>query len=130
MSQKFCTVFVVHEAQFNSFCWGCEGGELHWTERCQGHLILSKCYSLDSLEIYSFRSTWPCLVFKVLATWVKFLELFSYCSLINFCATQMFLIASTVLLLSSKTLSIGSWIRLCCPFLCVVFKWHMKLINV
>ena len=52
-------------------------------------------YGLEhGLGIYGFRSTWPCLIIKVLATWVKLLEPSSLFSVINciftFCTTNVF----------------------------------------
>ena len=38
-------------------------------------------------RIHGFRPTWPCLIIKVLATWVKFLEQSGYCTVINFAFT-------------------------------------------
>ena len=35
------------------------------------------------LRIHTFRSIWPCLIVKVLVTWVKFLEPSSYWTVIN-----------------------------------------------
>ena len=41
-------------------------------------------YGLEhNFWIHSFRPTWHCLIIKVLATWVKFLQPSGYCSVIN-----------------------------------------------
>ena len=41
-------------------CWGCEDDEPHWTVRCRACLILSKCYLLDLLGLWSWRTTLDC----------------------------------------------------------------------
>ena len=43
-------IFWWCETQFGNsicFCWGCEGDEPYWTERCWARLILFKCYLLN-----------------------------------------------------------------------------------
>ena len=50
VSQKFCNILVVLEAQFRSsgcFYRACEGDEPYWTVRCEGRLILPECYQPD-----------------------------------------------------------------------------------
>ena len=53
-------------------------------------LIISKFVSMTlkrGLRICSFSSVWLCLIIKVLAIWVKFLELSGYCTVINYAFT-------------------------------------------
>ena len=40
VSQKFCNILVVRDAQARCLSWGCEGDEPLWTLRCQVRLIL------------------------------------------------------------------------------------------
>ena len=95
MSQKFCNILVVCQAQFDSsgcFCQSHKGDKPHYSVRCWAHLILSEC-SLSDLSLWLgtqpwfFNPTWTYLIVKVLSTWVKFLETSGYCTAINWIFT-------------------------------------------
>ena len=100
---------------------------LTWYSASAIHLVLFKCYSLDTLsmlltqysmcanhliylyglnysfEILCFRPTWSCQILKVLIVPVKFLQPAGYRSVSNFVsffARQRFLVASVAVWIS------------------------------
>ena len=86
VSQKFCNILVVHEAQFGCsrwFCQGCEGNKPHYTMRCWYSPSVTHQICPNGLEhglkIHSFKANWPSLIVEVLKTQVKFLEPSTYC---------------------------------------------------
>ena len=55
--------------------------------RCGAHLTLSECYTPDLPLRFGRRSSWSCQIVEVLATQMKFLPPFCYCSIINWAFT-------------------------------------------
>ena len=88
-SQKFCYILVVHKAKFYCsahFCRSRESEKTYWVVSCRTRLILSKSYSSDlehGLGIRGFWPTCPCLIIKILETGTKFLQPFTYSTVIN-----------------------------------------------
>ena len=111
VESKF-TVLWKREGQLGCFRYFyriCGRKDSYRSVRCLARLF-SDCYSSDLTSwiwprpwIWSFLRDWSCLIFKVLVTLAKFLELFCYCTEINyafFFRTKMVLIASAALWLS------------------------------
>ena len=95
VSQKFCNILVVHEAQFGSsgcFCQSNEGDKPHWTVKCPAHLIISEFYSFALpdfvLPLRSLQSEWNFLNLLVTVLWSSASLPF---------AQQMFYVSSFVL---------------------------------
>ena len=93
VSQKFCNILAVYKVQFCSswcFCQGRKRDQPHWAVRYQPRLIPSERKSLGlpqfvehGLRIYNFKSTWPNLVIRLLATFAKFNQPSGHCTVIN-----------------------------------------------
>ena len=98
------------------------------------------CYPLNlhygfehGLRIYAFRPIWPCLIIEILATWVKFLEPFSYCTIINctftYCTADVFGCFCDFMAQFKLVKHISSPIRLHCTFISMAFKSHIEWSN-
>ena len=74
-------------------------------------------------EIHDYMRTWVYLIVKVLATRVKCLPLFDYCSMINCTFTfRIFMVCSAALWLSSNSWNVRSQTKfLCTIFICIFF---------
>ena len=106
VNQKFCSILVMLATVWllQMLLPRLENDEPHRTVRCQAHLIFSECYSLDfplwlelNLGIHGFRSTWPCLIVKVLRPEPNFLNhlvIVLWSTAPSLCVQQMFLVAS------------------------------------
>ena len=115
MSQTFCNILVVREAQFScsgSFCWSREGDKSHWTRRYQARLILSERYSLDLPPQLGEQSQNP--RFYVYLTMPDHLG--------SYHPSEFF---STICFLYSTNFRI----KLPCTFFCATFKSHTKWSN-
>ena len=90
------------------------------------------CGLEHGLRINTLRSTWPCLIIKVLAAWVKFLKPSGYCVVINctftFSTTNVFTCCPGVIA-QFKLVNISSQIRICCTFINAAFKSHIDWSN-
>ena len=80
----------------------------------------------------SFILSWPCLIIKVLATWMKFLKLSGYCTLVNcvftICTTNVFGFFHCVIALFELVKhKFSNYIH--CTFICVSFKSHTDWCN-
>ena len=99
--------------------------EFAWCSQSAIHQVC--LYGLEhNLGIHDFRPTWPCQIVKVLATWVKFLESSSYCTVINcafiFHTTNIFGSFYSIIwsVWICKTLS--SQMGLHCMFICAIWS--------
>ena len=117
------------------FCWGLKVDsnitglwvtELTWYSQNATQWI---CLLEHGIGIHTFRPTWPCLIVKVLATWVKFLQLSDYYTMINctftFCITNVFGCFCGVMV----QFKLIKQMRLCCRFICAAFKSQMEWSN-
>ena len=137
VSQRFCNILVDWDTIWRLFYRDREGDEPHWTVRCQTHLILSMCYTLDlllwlgarprSLRVLGLRDlTWSLML---LQSEHKFLNhLFTvlgssvYSIRINCAFTFLAINVFATLWPSSKSWGTNFRFRLHCTFICAAFK--------